>query len=259
MYSGDAASAVWRGVVSSGQKPVSCFFSLLKNLDQHRAAKLLAQAESRKPGSFLLPGDRWLVSQVGLAILKSCDSQQDWESGFLVLHALHSQGVNYLSVRLLNASLPPFQPVPPSRCEVAMLAVKTCLKCAQVGGALAVLQGCGWIKASNDKDLKIRTEMLCSVAEWCLKEQMLQDVWKCLDNVDLEGKILAGFVYMVTNLYNRLLQEIVTRKDSGFALQIHHKMKHCKLQCLPTVFSSLLQLLTDQQQVCVLSTQGWAR
>ena len=245
----DTAYAVWKGLVSSDQKPVIGFFSLLKSLDQHRAAKVLTPTESRKAGNFLLPRDRWLVSQVGLAILKSCDSQQDWDNGFLILHALHSHGVNYLRLSQLSASLPPFQPGPPSPCQLAMLAVKTCIKCGQVGGALEVLHGCDWIKASNDDDLKLRTEMLCCVAEWCLKEQKLQKVWECLDKVDSGGKILAGFVYTVTNLYNRLLQEVVTGKDPGLALKIHRRMKQCKLQSLPTVFSALLQLLCDSNQV----------
>jgi hypothetical protein len=135
-----------------------------------------------------------------------------------------------------------------------MLAVKMCLKMKLVTGALEVLHGCEWIKAANDEELILRTETLCGLAEKCLADEMAQDAWKCLDSIDCGGhggKVVAGSVNVITNLHNKLLQNVLSQKETNFALTIHRKMKHYKLQCLPTVFSALLQHLCDRKQVCM--------
>ena len=250
-YSRNTVYSVWKGLVSTDQRAANCFSTLLESLDQYRAAKSHSVSEQRKPGSSLLPSDRWLISQVGIALLKGCDQHQDWQSGFLLLHNLHLHGIHYVKLSQPSSSLPPFVPRPPSPCEVAMLAVKMCLKMKQVTGALEVLHGCEWIKAANDEELIKRTETLCSVAEKCLAEKKLQDAWKCLDSIDCGGKVVAGSINMITNLHNKLLQNVLSQKETSFALTIHRKMKHFKLQCLPTVFSALLQHLCDRKQVCI--------
>ena len=243
--------SVWKGLVSTDQRAANCFSTLLESLDQHRAAKSHAVSDRHKPGSSLLPSDRWLISQVGIALLKGCDQHQDWQSGFILLHNLHLHGIHYVKLSQPNSSLPPFMLRPPSPCEVALLAVKMCLKMEQINGALEVLRGCEWIKAATDEELIKRTETLCSLAEKCLEAKSLQEAWKCLDNIDCGGKVMAGFVNMVTNLHNKLLQNVLTLKETSFALNVYRKMKHYKLQCLPTVFSALLQHLCDKKQVCV--------
>ena len=251
-YSNKVLYSVWKGMVSTDQRAVNCFRSLLASLDQYRTPRSHTANDHHKPGSSLLASDRWLISQVGIALLKGCDQHQDWQSGFLLLHNFHNYGIHYVKLSQPSSCLPPFMPRPPSPCEVALLAVKMCLKMEQVGGALEVLRGCNWIEASNDDELNKRTEMLCSLAEKCLEERMLQEAWKCLDNIDSRGKVLTGFINMVTNLHNKLLQNVLTLRETSFSLTIYRKMKNGKLQCLPTVFSALLQHLCDKKQVCTV-------
>lgn len=235
--------------MSTDQRAANCFSTLVKNLDQSRAAKSHLIPNQGKPGSSLLSSDRWLISQVGIALLIGCDQHGDWQSGFIILHNFHLYGIHYVKHSLPRSNLPPFLSCPPSPCEVALLAVKICMKMKQISGALEVLRGCEWIKAANDVELIKRTETLCSLAGECLELKMLQDAWKCLDSVDCEGKIVAEFVNKITNLHNKLLQSVLSSKETSFALSIHQKMKHCKLQCLPNVFSALLQHLCDKKQV----------
>lgn len=248
----DIVYSVWKGIVSAEQRAVSGFSNLVKNLDHHRTAKSLPAMKQVKPGSSLLPSDRWLISQVAIALLKTCDCHQNWENGFLLLHNLHFYGIHYVKFSQPSSHLPPFQTCPPSPCEVALLAVRMCLEVGQVDGALEVLRGCDWIRASSDDELRKRTDTLCNLTKKCLDVMKLQDAWKCLEKIVCGEKIVVDFVNVVTNLHNRLLQDVLKQQETSFALSIHSKMKHCKLQCLPSVFSSLLQHLCDKKQVCVL-------
>ena len=251
-YSNKTVYSVWKGLVSTDQGAASGFSSLVKSLDQHRAVNsLTAVTESRKPGSSLYPSDRWLISQVGIALLKYCDRLQDWQSGFLLLHNLHLYGVHYVKLSQPSSGLPPFVPHALSPCEVALLAVKMCLKVEKVDAALEVLHGSEWVKTSNGEELSKRTEVLCGVVKKCLEGRLLQEAWKCLENIDYGGKIVAGFLNIITNLHNILLQDVLSLRDTRLALDIHQKMRQCKLQCLPTVFSALLQHLCDKKQVCM--------
>ena len=190
-----------------------------------------------------------MISQVGIALLKGYDRTENWQSGFLLLHYLHFHGIHYVKFSQPPSNLPPFVPHAPSPCEVALLSVKLCLQVDQVDGALEVLRGCDWIKVSTDEELKKRTEMLCGVTKKCLDKKKLQEAWKCLDNIDC-AEIKVECLNMITNLHNRLLQDVLALRETSFALSIHSKMKHCKLQCLPTVFSALLQHLCEKKQVC---------
>lgn len=252
-YSDKTVHSVWKGVVGTDQRAANSFSSLVKSLDQHRAANSeTVLAEPRKPGCSLFPSDRWLVTQVGIALLKRCDHEHDWQSGFLLLHNLHLYGIHYVKLSQPSSTLPPFIPHAPSPCEVALLAVKICLEAENISAALEVMRGCEWIRTSVGEELGKRTEVLCDLAKKCLEGKMLQEAWKCLENVHSGGKVVAGFVNVITNLHNRLLQDVLMLRDTNFALIVHRKMRQCQLQCLPTVFSALLQHLCDKKQVCVI-------
>lgn len=251
-YSNETVYSVWKGLVSTDQGAASGFSSLVKSLDQHRTVNShMAVTKPHKPGSSLFSSDRWLVSQVGIALLKHCDRLQYWQSGFLLLHNLHLYGVHYVKWSQPSSRLPPFVPHAPSPCEVVLLAVKICLKVEKVDAALEVLHGSEWIKTSNSEEVSKRTEVLCGVVKKCLERRLLQEAWKCLENIDCGSKIVAGFVNIITNLHNILLQDVLSLGDTSFALNVHQRMRQCKLQCLPTVFSALLQHLCDIKQVCM--------
>ncbi len=67
--------------------------------------------------------DRWLVGQVGVALLFHCDSTRQWKAGFLLLHCLHINGIHYVNVP------PPHSVTPtPTPFSIALKAVSICLE-----------------------------------------------------------------------------------------------------------------------------------
>ena len=243
LYDSNTIHAVWKAVTSSPERAANAFSNLLLHLDQFRSATVNAGI-----GKSLLACDRWLISQIGIALMRTCEQSQDWQSGFVILHHLHRYGVHYVNYSHPHSSLPPLMPYPPSSCSVALMAVNMCLHVNQITGALEVLRGCEWVKASRSDELEPRTELLCSLAEKCLESKMYQDVWKCLEAVEF-CTVLKKFIHVVTNLHNKLLQSVLATEQSDFALTIYRGMRSAKLQCLPSIFSNMLQSLCDSKQV----------
>lgn len=124
--------------------------------------------------------------------------------------------------------------------------------------ALQVLKDCDWVAASSQAEQSWRTELIATLAQRCLERGQLNDTWNCLEAIVNSGSFSGSegverkFIHPVNNLHNTLLQEILNVKDIGFALVVFRSMKNMKsmrLQCLPSVFSSLLQALCDTNQV----------
>lgn len=203
-------------------------------------------------GSSLLPNDRYLVSQLGVALLKLSERNKEWNSGYVILHHLHRYGIHYVKLSQPPSPLPPLVPHPPSPCSVALTALNLCLHLdKETKSALEVMRGCDWVGPSDEVECDYRTEMLAALGQRCLDENMLEEVWQCLEAI-ISGVVAKKFVYLVTNLHNKLLQGILNSKNDQFALQVYRSMKNVGLQCLPSVFSSLLQTLCDTDQVGVV-------
>ena len=187
------------------------------------------------------------MSQVGVALLKSCESDEDWQSGFVVLHHLHRFGIHYVKLSQPNACLPPCMPHPPSPCSVALTAINVCMHMDQVSGALEVMQGCNWIQASNTLELNTRTKLLIEMVEKFLQLKQSENAWKCLQAVGTG--VMKKYLHVVTNLHNKLLQTLLSSNDLTMAQDVYRSMRDKKLQCLPTYFSSLIESLCSSEQV----------
>ena len=245
-YDSRTIYAVWKAINNSKQKPPNAFESLITYLGSSHSNLL------NKPSETVLdPNDRWLVSQIGIALIKSCAEAKQWQSGFVILHHLHRFGIHYVSFSQPSSGLPPLTPHP-SPCSVALTAVKICLMVDQIPGALEVFKGCKWVRASNLEELQQRTQLLVDLAQKSLEYKMFQEAWKFLEAID-SGSILKSFVTAVTNLHNKLLQSVLVLKQTDFALGIFQTMKALKLQCLPSIFSMLLQNLCNKSQSDVAS------
>ena len=195
-------------------------------------------------GAALTPNDRWLVSQIGIALLKLSEVNQQWQSGFVVLHHLHRFGIHYVNLLEPTSDLPPLQLHTLSPCSVALTAVRICLMVQQIAGALEVLKGCRWVKASNSEELKERTELLVSLTEQCLQGRMYQEAWRCLEAID-SSAVQRNFTQVIANLHNKLLQGILTLKQTDLALSVFSEMHRLRLPCLPSIFSTLLDNLCE--------------
>ena len=119
----------------------------------------------------------------------------------------------------------------------------------EVGGALVVMQGCDWIQASNAAELNMRTKLLSEMVEKLLQLKDTGNAWKCLQAIG-SGMIMSKYLHVVTNLYNKLLQSVLALKDVTLAQEVYCSMRDKKLQCLPIFFSSLLESLCNNEQVC---------
>ena len=237
-YDSRTVEAVWNTVTNSRQKPANAFASLVTHLSQSRAAVTPPAGGASPPGEPLMQNDRWLISQVGIGLMRECERNRDWQNAFVVLHHLHRFGIHYVALSHPPATLPALRP-PLTPCAVALMAVKICLKVDQTSGALEVLKGCNWVCASSAEELVQRTELLLTLTEHCLSSKIYRNAWECLEAID-GSAIQKSFVYAVTNLHNKLLQSLLAQQQSDFALQIYQTMSSVKLQCLPSIFSALL-------------------
>ena len=244
-YDSRTVEAVWKTITNSRQKPANAFASLITHLSQSRSA-VTPPAGSTSPGEPLLQNDRWLISQVGIGLMQECERKQDWQNAFVVLHHLHRFGIHYVTLSHPTLTLPALRPTP-TPCGVALMAIKICLMVDQTTGALEVLKGCNWIRASSAEELVRRTELLMTLTEHCLNSKMYPNAWECLEAID-SSAIQKRFIYGVTNLHNKLLQSLLGLQQSDFALQIYRTMSSAKLQCLPSIFSTLLHGLCNSEQ-----------
>lgn len=244
--------SIWEVLTNSIiRKTSSTFSSFLSHLDQCRSNLRPADGVKRgqHPGSSLLSSDRWLVCQLGIALLRLHEQNEEWQAGFSILQHLHSFDLCYVKLTLPLSTLPPLVSSSPSPCSVALTAVNLCLHTDQgTSSAMEVLRGSDWVEATCTEELCRRTEMIIAVAQNSLNTGMLEDVEKCLDSVSSEG-LLEKFVPLLTDIYNKLLQAVLEARDMQLALRVSGMMKRVKLQCLPSVFSCLLQTLCEGGQV----------
>ena len=247
-YDNQTVHAVWKAITNSSLRSANAFSCFLSSLNQSRVSMIKSPSSPTPTCSSLFSSDRWLVSQIGIALLKTCEQNQDWQSGFVILHHLHRFGIHYVKLSQPNSNLPPCSHASHTPCLVALMAVNVCLHIDQVSGALEVFQGCEWIQAANTDELNLRTRMLLETAEKCFQRKMNQEGWKCLQAIN-SGVIMKKFIHAVCNLHNKLLQTLLSSKDMSFALQVIHTMRGKQLQCLPSYFSILLQNLHNSGQV----------
>lgn len=245
--------SIWEAITSSKMRTANAFSSLLSHIDQCRQTNCPSGSSSSShptsPGSYLLSTDRWLFSQLAIALLILYEESKDWQSAFVILHQLHRFGVHYIKLSQPPSSLPPLLPRHPSPCSVALMAVNVCLCVSQdTNSALEVFRGCNWIQASNESELHRRTEVIAALAQRCLDAGLLEDAKTCLTAIS-SGELLRKYVHLVTNLHNKLLQGILDSKNVELSLSVFGSMKECDLQCLPSVFSGLLQALCETNQV----------
>ncbi len=243
-YDNQTVGVVWRAITTSSLRVANSFSSLLAALAQSRSHTF-----SSPPQTALLSSDKWLVSQIGIALLKTCTGNENWQGGFVILHHLHRFGVHYVKLSLPSADLPPCSPVPPTPCSVALLAIEVCLHMDQVNGALEVLQGCDWIQTAIAEERLQRTKLLISMVEKLLHLRDVENVWKCLQAID-SGPIPDQYGHTVANLHNKLMQSLLSSKKVDLALNVYRSMRTKKLQCLPSYFSCLLQSLCNDNKVC---------
>ncbi len=250
--------SIWDIMTTSKIRKANAFSSFLSNLDKSRSGSFrdtvlnsptsLSSLQGLPAGRALLPSDRWLVSQIGLALVKLCEQNKDWQSGFVVLHHLHRFGIHYVKLSQPPSPLPPFLHSPPTPCSVMLMAVNMCLHVDDINSALEVMKGCDWVGGANEAELHLRTEMVTELGLRCLDKGLVEDTWKCLGAIN-SGEVAKRFLHPVTNLHNKLLQVILDGKKIDFALSVFKSMKKVSLQCLPSVFSSLLQTLCDADKV----------
>lgn len=253
--------SVWEAITSNKLRRANAFCIFLSHLSMCRSTQSHAtghappsSSSSLGPpaGSSLLPNDRWLVSQVGIALLKWCERNSEWQSGYVVLHHLHRFGIHYVTLCHPSSPLSPLLPRPPSPCAVALTALNICLQLDKgTGSALEVMRGCDWVRPSNETERDIRTEMLTTLAQRCLDGNLLDDACRCLEAIDV-AEVAKKLVHLVTNLHNKLLQSLLDAGKVQLALVVFSSMKKACLQCLPSVFTSLLQVLCDTNQVGVV-------
>lgn len=241
-YDNQTVGVVWRAITASSLKVANSFSSFLSALSQSRSHTFSSSQTS------LLSSDKWLVSQIAIALLKTCVIKEDWQGGFVILHCLHRYGVHYVKLSLPSAELPPCSPVPPSPCSVALLSIDVCLHMDQVKGALEVMQGCDWIQTTLPHECLQRTHLLADMTERLLLVRDVENAWKCLQAID-SGLIPNQHQRTVTNLHNKLMQSLLSSKNIALALTVYKGMRAKKLQCLPSYFSCLLQGLCSNNQV----------
>jgi len=98
-YDNRIVLALWKAVTDSQLRDANAFESFITHLRNCRASE-------SQDGQLLLC-DRWLVSQVGVALLIASEKSQDWKTGYVVLHHLHRFGVHYIKHSQPSANLPP--------------------------------------------------------------------------------------------------------------------------------------------------------
>lgn len=249
--------SIWETVTNNCKlRKANAFSIFLSHLSQCRQSALhdgdSAHATGTPPlGSSLLHSDRWLVAQLGIALLRLCERNKEWQSGYVILHHLHRFGIHYVRLSQPPSPLPPLLPTAPSPCSVALTAVNLCLHLErETHSALEVMRGCEWVEASDGVERDSRTEMLATLTQRCLDSKMLEDAWQCLNAIE-QGEVAAKFVHPVTNLHNKLLQSVLNTQNHQYSVFVFKSMCKAGLQCLPSVFSGLLQLLCDSEQVWV--------
>ncbi len=251
-YSNDLVLSIWKAITGCSLRKANTFSSFLTHLNQCRyyaasSRQLLPQGQATPP--CLLSSDQWVVSQLGIALMKVCEGSKEWNSGYVVLHHLHRLGVHYVKLSHPPSLLPPLFPCSPSPCAVAITAVNLCLHLEkETHSAVEVMKGCDWVGACSETERDSRTEMLATLTQRCLDEEMLEDAWLCLEAISKE-EMARKFAHPVTNLHNKVLQGILESRNHQLALTVFESMKKTDIQCLPSVFSTLLQTLCDTDQV----------
>lgn len=247
--------SIWEAITNCKVRVANALHAFLSHLHQCRQSSLrdndpTCTPVTASPNSFL-PTDRWLAAQLGIGLMRMCERKREWQSGFVILHHLHEFSIHYVKMSQPPSCLPPLLPTPPTPCSVALTAVNLCLHVErETHSALEVMRGCEWVQASNEAERNHRTEMLATLTQHCLNSKMLEDAWKCLNAIEAAG-ISKKFVHPVTNLHNKLLQGVLDTQNQDYAMFVFRAMRTAELQCLPSVFSGLLQLLCDSKQVWV--------
>lgn len=240
-YSADVVLAVWRAITESEHKPANAFSNLLEQLK-------LTQPPTKD--GFLCPCDHWLVTQLGIALLKMYTDTEHWQSGFVILHHLHRYKIRYITNCKPFAPLPPLKSSLPSPYGLAKTAVTTCLRVDNLVVAVDVLSGCDWLSSYSPEEHEERTQLLVTVAERCLEASMYEDCCRCLQELSCLSAKSKHFT-PVAKLHNRLLENTLSASGSDVDLsrRIYSNMNNANFLCVPRNFSLLLEKLCNLLQL----------
>ena len=237
-YCNTIVRAMWSVVTNSNHKPPNAFSSLLEQL-----------AGPASSSEDLPLCDRWLASQLGIALLKMYAETQHWQSGFVILHHFHRHNIDYFACRKPIALLPPLKPPHPSLFGLARMAVGTCLRVDSPDFAVQVMKECQWASECSPGERQGREQLVVTVAERCLDSALYEDCYSCLqalDDLSTKNKRFTS----VAQLYNRLLASVLDRSKANVDLgsRVYHTMNGGNFPCLPSNLSLLLGKLCDLLQ-----------
>ena len=244
-YDDSLVLSIWEVVTTTG-----AFSSFLSHLDQSRSNLTSVSKGKSGPGSSLLSSDRWLASQLGIALIRLCLQKKDWHNGYAVLRTLHTFDIPYVTLSQPSSKLPLLVFSPPTPFTVAFMAANLCLHIINRGtsSAMEVLRGSSWAKASNAEEAMQRVELIISVARQGLSAGMLMEVQECLEKVS-DDSLPEKFAPEVTDLYNKLLLAVLEQGDTGLAITVYSSIKKGNFQCRPGTFTLLLKAICDTNQV----------
>ncbi len=186
-YDDSLVLSIWDILATSqAQKPAAAFSSFLNHLDKSRSSSFNPVNRGGKsgPGSSLLSSDRWLASQLGIALIRLYEQKKDWHGGFSVLQTLHLYKIPYVKLSQPPSNLPILVFSPPTSCGVALMAAGLCLHIHHgTTSAMEVLDSSDWVEAVGEEEELQRLELILSVARCSLEGGMLSDAKICLDKV----------------------------------------------------------------------------
>ena len=200
---------------------------------------------SLKECPLAVPHDRWLLSQLGAALLLHCEHCCTWEKGFQILYCLHVHGIWYINIPRPVAKLQSY-PTHVSDCSIALAAVNICLKTNNPGAAIQVLNSCGWVKAANTVDASRRMEYMVKLLEHCIRNGQLHDAQKCLTELLDSRESGEHTLQAVNSLGNRLIRLMLRTSQEDSAVEVCNALQTCKVLVPSETFSNLLSCLVNK-------------
>ena len=248
-YDDSLVSCLWDILSSCTLRPAAAFSSFLSHLDSSRLS--VSHGFSKlSPGSCLLSSDRWLVSQLGISLIRLGEQKRDLKMGYSIIQCLRQFGVPFAKLSQPPSNLPLLVYSPPTPCGVTIAVVSLCL-CVDNGTstALEILSSSGAdCGEATPEEACQRAELVLSAAQHGLESEMLQEVASCLEKA-IDGKFPQKLLPQAADLLNKLLSTVLGKRNRGLALRVYESIKTLRLQCRPRSFSLLLKLLREDYQV----------
>ena len=234
LYSTYILDEVFKGLTLPGVDTALAFWNIVRSFQL-----------SLKECPLAAPHDRWLLSQLGAALLLHCEHYCTWEKGFQILYCLHVHGIWYINIPRPVAKLQSY-PTHVSDCSIALAAVDICLKTNNPGAAIQVLNSCGWVKATNTRDASRRMEFMMKLMEHCIRNGQLHDAQKCLTEL-LDSRESSEHTLQAVNcLGNRLIRLMLRTSQEDSAVEVCNVLQTCKVLVPSETFSNLLSCLVSK-------------